>query len=60
MKTELTALLASDKLKLIIALLAIGFLAVDAWESKSVGSLAWTILVIYWMLPEKPIVETKL
>ena len=54
MKTKLTALVTSDRLKLAIVLLAITFLVVDAWEVRSIGSLGWLMFCVYWSLPDKP------
>lgn len=60
MKTKLTALVTSDRLKLAMALLAIAFLIVDAYESRSIGSVGWLCFCIYWSLPEaKPKEEKK-
>ena len=56
---KLTALVSSDKLKLAIILVAIILLAVDAWQSKSVGDAGWAVLVIYWSLPDKPETAAK-
>lgn len=57
MKTKLTALVTSDRLKIAISLLAILFFAVNAWETKNAGEFGWALLCVVWVWPEK--VETK-
>jgi hypothetical protein len=63
MQTKFTALrraVTSDRLKITLSLLAVLFFAVEAWQTKSIGNLGWTILCVLWTWPEpKPKEEKK-
>ena len=46
-------LITPERVKLVLSVLAVLFLAAYAWQTKNVGDLAWTIAMAVWLWPER-------